>query len=69
MSRPETLKSANKNETGGLSGKPLAELSTHAVGDMYRLTGGESDGANLSRMSLVVVFCRKDWSIFPSAPF
>lgn len=41
VSRPETLKSTNKKETGGLSGKPLTELSTHTVSDMYRLTGGK----------------------------
>ena len=41
VARPETLKSTNKKETGGLSGKPLTELSTHTVSDMYKLTGGE----------------------------
>ena len=29
-------------ETGGLSGKPLTELSTSAVRDMYKLTNGKS---------------------------
>jgi len=41
VARPETLKSGNKKETGGLSGKPLKELSTRTVSDMYRLTGGK----------------------------
>ena len=41
VSRPETLKSTNKKETGGLSGKPLTDLSTRTVSDMYRLTGGK----------------------------
>lgn len=41
VSRPETLRSTNKNETGGLSGKPLTNLATRTVSDMYRLTGGK----------------------------
>ena len=41
VTRPETLKSTNKMETGGLSGKPLTELSTSTVRDMYKLTNGE----------------------------
>ena len=41
ISRPETLKSENKNETGGLSGAPLRDLSTQCVSDMYVLTGGK----------------------------
>lgn len=31
ISRPETLASVNKNEQGGLSGKPLAQLSTEIL--------------------------------------
>ena len=41
VSRPDTLKSTNKKETGGLSGKPLTDLSTRTVSDMYGLTGGK----------------------------
>lgn len=41
VARPENLKSTNKRETGGLSGKPLTELSTRTVSDMYKLTGGK----------------------------
>jgi len=40
ISRPDTLQSSNKTETGGLSGEPLKELSTNTVSDMYRLTQG-----------------------------
>lgn len=35
------LKSAQKNETGGLSGRPLFELSTRILSNMYKLTGGQ----------------------------
>ena len=41
ISRPQTLKSPLKNQTGGLSGKPLKEISTKAIADMYRLTNGK----------------------------
>ncbi|XP_020602815.1 dihydroorotate dehydrogenase (quinone), mitochondrial-like [Orbicella faveolata] len=41
VARPETLKSEHKKETGGLSGKPLTEMSTRTVSDMYKLTGGK----------------------------
>jgi dihydroorotate dehydrogenase len=40
ISRPQTLRSGQRAETGGLSGKPLFELSTRRLGDLYRLTGG-----------------------------
>lgn len=36
----DVLKSAYANETGGLSGKPLFNMSTKMVADMYKLTGG-----------------------------
>jgi dihydroorotate dehydrogenase len=39
MSRPESLRSEHKNESGGLSGQPIREMSTEAIRDMYRLTG------------------------------
>ncbi|CAL1285459.1 unnamed protein product [Larinioides sclopetarius] len=41
VSRPESLKGTHKNETGGLSGKPLKGLSTEAIKDMYKLTKGQ----------------------------
>ncbi|XP_055951077.1 dihydroorotate dehydrogenase (quinone), mitochondrial-like [Argiope bruennichi] len=41
ISRPESLKGTHKNETGGLSGKPLKQLSTEAIKDMYKLTKGQ----------------------------
>lgn len=39
VERPDSLKSDNlKNETGGLSGAPLKDISTEMIADMYRLT-------------------------------
>lgn len=40
VARPDTLKDLHKNETGGLSGRPLMETSTKVLADMYRLTRG-----------------------------
>lgn len=39
--RPEFLLSKNKNEVGGLSGKPIREMSTECIRKMYSLTGGK----------------------------
>lgn len=36
-----SLSSEHKNETGGLSGAPIRELSTQVLGDMYKLTKGK----------------------------
>lgn len=41
ISRPQGLQSPSRSETGGLSGRPLAELSTSVLADMYRLTRGQ----------------------------
>ncbi|KAJ8417781.1 hypothetical protein AAFF_G00226240 [Aldrovandia affinis] len=41
VSRPETLKDPQREQTGGLSGEPLCEMSTHMVRDMYSLTKGK----------------------------
>lgn len=41
ISRPESLKSSYKTETGGLSGKPLMPLSTEVLRRMYKLTEGK----------------------------
>eukprot|EP00128_Syssomonas_multiformis_P000185 Colp12_sorted_trinity150504_noHs@10670 len=41
IDRPETLSSPHKQETGGLSGRPLFEKSTKALSEMYRLTQGK----------------------------
>ncbi|KAK0424311.1 hypothetical protein QR680_008604 [Steinernema hermaphroditum] len=55
ISRPESLNSGNKGETGGLSGEPVREISTECVRQMYKLTkgavpivgcGGVSSGAD-----------------------
>ncbi|XP_064641582.1 dihydroorotate dehydrogenase (quinone), mitochondrial-like isoform X1 [Lineus longissimus] len=40
IARPDTLRSKNKVETGGLSGQPLKKMSTQTISDMYRLTQG-----------------------------
>lgn len=43
LERPETLKSAFKGETGGLSGAPLFELSTRVLGHFADRLSGEFD--------------------------
>lgn len=40
ITRPETLRSGARGETGGLSGRPLFELSTAALAAMWHLTRG-----------------------------
>ena len=40
VTRPATLKSADRNAQGGLSGKPLLALSTACLAAMYRFTKG-----------------------------
>jgi len=40
IERPESLKSRDKAEAGGLSGAPLMEPSTACLAEMYRLTKG-----------------------------
>ena len=39
IARPEALRARHRGETGGLSGRPLFQLSTEVLGDFYRLTG------------------------------
>ena len=41
ISRPESLRSPRKAETGGLSGRPLFELSTEVLRQTRRLTEGK----------------------------
>lgn len=41
IERPDSLRSPNRRETGGLSGKPLFDMSTRLLSQMYRLTGGK----------------------------
>ncbi|CAN0194682.1 unnamed protein product, partial [Hapterophycus canaliculatus] len=45
ISRPKHLKSENKAEGGGLSGRPLTKLATETIRDMYRLTKGKASRA------------------------
>ena len=40
VSRPPSLRDGQRSETGGLSGRPLFELSTGRLAHLYRLTGG-----------------------------
>lgn len=40
VSRPSSLRSSQRTEPGGLSGKPLRELSTQTIREMYALTQG-----------------------------
>jgi dihydroorotate dehydrogenase len=40
MSRPSSVTSTEKKESGGLSGAPLKELSTECVRTLYSLTDG-----------------------------
>ena len=40
IARPDSLKSSNRSETGGLSGAPLFGPSTEILRKTYRLTGG-----------------------------
>lgn len=41
IARPESLRSRHRSERGGLSGRPLYEMSTRLLADMYRLTEGK----------------------------
>uniref|UniRef100_A0A8B9G119 Dihydroorotate dehydrogenase (quinone), mitochondrial n=1 Tax=Amazona collaria TaxID=241587 RepID=A0A8B9G119_9PSIT len=41
VSCPSSLQSRQRSEPGGLSGKPLRELSTQTIRDMYSLTRGQ----------------------------
>ncbi|XP_006860259.1 PREDICTED: dihydroorotate dehydrogenase (quinone), mitochondrial [Chrysochloris asiatica] len=40
VSRPSSLQGVQRSETGGLSGKPLRDLSTQTIREMYALTQG-----------------------------
>ncbi|XP_074142183.1 dihydroorotate dehydrogenase (quinone), mitochondrial isoform X2 [Sminthopsis crassicaudata] len=41
VSRPASLQGALRSEVGGLSGKPLRDMATQAVSEMYLLTQGK----------------------------
>lgn len=41
IERPETLKSAAKSESGGLSGRPLTQRSTVLIAKLYKKTKGK----------------------------
>ena len=40
LSRPADLRSRHRGETGGLSGRPLRDLATRRLADLYRLSEG-----------------------------
>ncbi|XP_054927532.1 dihydroorotate dehydrogenase (quinone), mitochondrial isoform X2 [Dermacentor andersoni] len=40
VSRPSSLRSEHRAQPGGLSGRPLRDLSTQTIADLYRLTKG-----------------------------
>uniref|UniRef100_A0A224YL24 Dihydroorotate dehydrogenase (quinone), mitochondrial n=1 Tax=Rhipicephalus zambeziensis TaxID=60191 RepID=A0A224YL24_9ACAR len=40
VSRPSSLRSEHRTEPGGLSGRPLRDLSTQTISDLYHLTKG-----------------------------
>ncbi|XP_049525910.1 dihydroorotate dehydrogenase (quinone), mitochondrial isoform X3 [Dermacentor silvarum] len=40
VSRPSSLRSEHRVQPGGLSGRPLGDLSTQTIADLYRLTKG-----------------------------
>lgn len=40
VGRPPELHSEHRHQAGGLSGRPLTDLSTRTIADMYRLTKG-----------------------------
>lgn len=41
ITRPDSLISEHRSETGGLSGAPLLDLSTEVLREVYRLTQGK----------------------------
>ncbi|KAL8273260.1 hypothetical protein Esti_002761 [Eimeria stiedai] len=41
IQRPDSLRSKSKGEAGGLSGRPLKDIATRCVSDMYKLTDGK----------------------------
>ena len=59
-SRPLSLKSSLKHETGGLSGKPLKSLATQTISDMYKLTNGNYRffGIFLKKLKCIQVIIR-----------
>ncbi|MGH6945755.1 MAG: quinone-dependent dihydroorotate dehydrogenase, partial [Kiloniellales bacterium] len=41
IERPARLRGRHKNQSGGLSGRPLFERSTKVLSDLYRMTEGK----------------------------
>ena len=41
VTRPDSLTSGHAQETGGLSGSPLRDISTETIRQVYQLTGGQ----------------------------
>ncbi|KAK8764165.1 hypothetical protein V5799_033223 [Amblyomma americanum] len=55
VSRPDSLRSEHRSESGGLSGKPLNDISTKTIADLYRLTRG-----SIPIIGVGGVFCGED---------
>lgn len=41
LSRPPNLRARHRDQAGGLSGRPVFEIATRTLGELYRLTGGK----------------------------
>lgn len=52
MSRPTGLQGALRSEMGGLSGKPLRDLSTQTIREMYALTQGKASLHTCEKLTL-----------------
>lgn len=57
MSRPTGLQGALRSETGGLSGKPLRDLSTQTIREMYALTQGKASLLMCEKLDLLSSLC------------
>uniref|UniRef100_G3MQA6 Dihydroorotate dehydrogenase (quinone), mitochondrial n=1 Tax=Amblyomma maculatum TaxID=34609 RepID=G3MQA6_AMBMU len=55
VSRPDSLQSEHRSQAGGLSGRPLRDISTRTIADMYRLTKG-----SIPIIGVGGVFCGED---------
>ncbi|KAK1330559.1 hypothetical protein QTO34_010749 [Cnephaeus nilssonii] len=55
VSRPASLQGALRSETGGLSGKPLRDLSTQTIREMYALTQGKDSVSAASGLQSPII--------------
>lgn len=73
VSRPASLQGALRSEIGGLSGKPLRDLSTQTIREMYALTKGKnsvpvSSDLRAARRALVFDRIRGSLNCIPQGP-